>query len=516
VVSSPKPTPLVPQAADLFDAGQRASLRRLGQALRPHCDVLDAAFARRLARRGLDAKQAKALAAVTLGAAARILAGRRPVAEFFEQVEYNGRRLAKLDVAPEVLLSCLADYNRRAARRLASAPVAGPLTFATVLTLSNAYYEVRERETAAFFALHEEGLAAANERRLLERYLDVLGPWCQADAAAAILWDSEAARIAAAGPVAATARPSPALLAGPALLRGSSRLAIGRNWRGRYASIWSVPLARQSVRGVLQFAFTRHYEWLPRELRLLEGALERCLTLAEKLRLVEQLAAREKQVRELAAHMVEVEEKERRRISRELHDETGQLLPYIRLQVELAERAAPEELKPALAEVRELIGRSVLEVRRIVADLSPAVLEQLGLAAAVRQLLRRFRQQYPIAVHADLAGLGPVGKSTAIVAYRLLQECCSNVGRHSSASRLNISLGSDDKRLRMRVRDDGVGFRLEEALSRSDSFGVAGMRERVALVGGTLRVHSRLGRGTSIWAELPLKAARWRAPRARC
>ncbi len=518
-MSSPKPTPLVPRAADLLGADHRAGIGGLADVLYPCCDELDAAFARELERRGLDARQRKALGQVTLGAAARMLAAGEPLESFFEQVAYNGRRLAKLDVDPAALLASLDEYDRRARQRLKAAgraelAMAGQLSFAAVLTLSNAFYEVRERETEVFFALYEAGLEAESDRHLLKRYLRILAGWCRADAAAAVLWDGEGGRVASAGAISAEARPDPALFRGPALVRASSRLAIGRGWKERYVSVWSVPLERAPVRGVLQLAFAKYYEWLPRELRLLEGALDRCLAAAEKLRLSQQLAASEAQIRELAIHMVEVEERERRRISRELHDETGQVLPYVRLKLELLERRAPANLKPELAESRELIGWTVAEVRRILAALSPAVLEQLGLAAAVRQLLSRFRQRCPIAVRAELGRLGPVPKSTATVVYRLVQECCNNVARHASASHLNLCLRTDGKKLRMSFEDDGVGFRLEEALGRRDSFGLAGMRERVALAGGTLWVTSRPGRGTSIAVELPLEDPRWHEGRA--
>ncbi len=134
----------------------------------------------------------------------------------------------------------------------------------------------------------------------------------------------------------------------------------------------------------MQFGFTRAYEWLPREQELLAAAAERCLMAAEKARLMENLARREEQIRGLAEHMLHVEEIERRRISRELHDEAGQSLLCIRLQMELIEQALPEtesETREKLREARDLTERTILEMRRLIAALSPAVLEQLGLGA---------------------------------------------------------------------------------------------------------------------------------------
>ena len=129
------------------------------------------------------------------------------------------------------------------------------------------------------------------------------------------------------------------------------RLPAGRAWHSRYASCWSIPLAADGrTAGVMQFGFAKPYEWLPREQELLAAAAERCLMAAEKARLMEDLAQREEQVRRLAEHMLHVEEMERRRISRELHDEAGQSLLCIRLQMELIEQALPESESRAAGE----------------------------------------------------------------------------------------------------------------------------------------------------------------------
>ncbi|MBV8817487.1 MAG: sensor histidine kinase, partial [Acidobacteriaceae bacterium] len=240
---------------------------------------------------------------------------------------------------------------------------------------------------------------------------------------------------------------------------------------------------------------------------------ERCLLAAEKARLVENLAAREEQVRELAEHMLHVEERERRRISRELHDEAGQSLLCMRLQMEMLEHALPadrtEWVQP-LREVRSMTERTILEMRRLIAALSPAVLEQLGLGAAVRQLATRFRRLHAIKVKLQLAGLKRLPQKTEIIIYRLLQECFNNIGKHSKATAVNISVEVADGMVRLEVRDNGVGFKVEEALETRESFGLAGMRERVALLGGDFEVTShpasagKRKHGTKISMSLPV------------
>jgi len=275
-------------------------------------------------------------------------------------------------------------------------------------------------------------------------------------------------------------------------------------WRGRYCSAWSIPLsAGRRPAGVMQFGFSQEYRWLPRELRLLGAAGELCRLACQKARLMEELAAREKQVRALAGHLLQVEEAERRRISRELHDEAGQLLLYLRLQLEKLEGLAPAELKSGLAEARGLVEQTIVEIRRLLADLSPAALEQLGLGVALRQLVNRFRRLHSIPVALHLSGLGRLPSRIETVLYRLLEECLNNIARHSSARSVMVSLRRDDRRLQLRVQDDGVGFDLEEALHKQDSFGLAGMRERVALLGGTCQFSSRPGRGATVAIRLP-------------
>jgi signal transduction histidine kinase len=214
---------------------------------------------------------------------------------------------------------------------------------------------------------------------------------------------------------------------------------------------------------------------------------------AGKARLMEDLAAREEQVRRLAERMLQVEEMERRRISRELHDEAGQSMLCIRLQLEMIEESLePEDgkLKGKLQETRDLTERTILEIRRLIAALSPAVLEQLGLGAALRQLVSRFSRVHPARVKLALSRMGKVPKKTEVIVYRLVQECMNNVGKHSQATHVNISIESADGVLRLNVEDDGVGFEVEEALSRRDSYGLAGLRERVALLGGKFYVES--------------------------
>jgi two-component system, NarL family, sensor histidine kinase UhpB len=199
------------------------------------------------------------------------------------------------------------------------------------------------------------------------------------------------------------------------------------------------------------------------------------------------------------------EEEERRRIGRELHDEAGQSLLLLRLHLEMLERTAPASMAPRLGEARAIAERTVEEIRRMVAALSPAVLDRLGLTAALRQLVVRFRKAHPVKVHLRIPAFpGRFARQTDEVIYRVVQECLQNIAKHSQASDVNLSLRVTDKSIRLSVSDNGSGFCPEAAWSKPMSFGLAGMRERAALLSGALDVKSAPGKGATVVLKLPL------------
>jgi signal transduction histidine kinase len=522
-------SPELADAADVLSDQLRVHLQRLAVILEPHTEKIERKFLNRLRTLGFEPRQRLALSAITPGAAAHILAQGHPALKFIEQVEYNGRRLAKLNLPPSAILEALEEYDLVLSPTLkALIPeedanfrwVREQLHFCVILTLNNAYYQVREAETQAFYELFRIEMEAKNLEELLRRFLESLVHVCRADAGRLYMLNEGATEwvLRAASP-----KPEPFIapnraglikkLSKPRFLNGhnsavSAGVILDESWQDRLACCWSIPLATKGrTAGVMQFGFSKNYEWLPREQELLAAASERCLMAAEKQRLMEDLAQREEQVRRLAEHMLHVEEMERRRISRELHDEAGQSLLCIRLQMELLEQELPGEWKTKLSEARDLTERTILEMRRLIAALSPAVLEQLGLGAALRQLVNRFQRLHTCRIRLQLSKMGSLPQQIEIIAYRLLQECFNNIGKHSGASHVNISLTTADGRLKLSVEDNGVGFSVEEAFAKRDSFGMSGMRERVALLGGKFYVESRMEgpkTGTKISIELPI------------
>jgi signal transduction histidine kinase len=216
--------------------------------------------------------------------------------------------------------------------------------------------------------------------------------------------------------------------------------------------------------------------------------------------------ARESEVRRLESEARRSEEQERHRIGRELHDEAGQSLLLLRLQLEMLERMAPEPVRGGLGDARHTVERIVVELRRIVAALSPAVLERLGLTPAIRQLAARFEKTCPAEVRLRVRGSAVCPMESQEVIYRVAQECLHNITKHAAATQVNLSLESTDKSIRLRVADNGAGFTVETARNGPMSFGLAGMRERAALLGGTLAVRSGPGKGAAVTLRLPVSA----------
>jgi len=559
-------SPVLADAADVLSDQLRTHLIQLAKVLKPHLKELDTRFQARLQQLRFEPMERTAIAALTSGAAIRFVARGRSLPAFLEQVQYNGRRLAKLNLPPSDIVDALAEYDQLLAPLLRglqpadsgmrpggelpesgkTPPAGNPGSFAwareqvhfsVILTLNKAYYEVREAEAETFYELSRAELESKSLDQLLVSSLEVLARFCGAREANLFLLNEEAsewvcrARVGHGGRRGGPGK-APATVACRAartrsINRPRSISTGGRSvkalfdpaWAGKFAWVWSVPLiSGDQVAGVMQFGFTKRYDWLPREQELLQAAAERCLVATEKARLVENLAAREEQIRRLAEHMLHIEEVERRRISRELHDEAGQSLLCIRLELEMLEASLPagcDGTREKLAEVREITERTILETRRLIAALSPAVLEQLGLPAALRQLVRKSRQLYPCEYHLHISRLQKLPKRLETIVYRLAQECCNNIAKHSQASKVNISVTSADGILRLHVEDDGVGFSVKEALAKQNSFGLAGMRERVTLLGGNFEIQSEPGSrlrssgarknsGTKVMVELPI------------
>ncbi|NJN18961.1 MAG: PAS domain-containing protein [Oscillochloris sp.] len=211
------------------------------------------------------------------------------------------------------------------------------------------------------------------------------------------------------------------------------------------------------------------------------------------------------QLRALSHRMVEVQENERRHLARELHDEIGQTLTGLDIMLEMLARhhsaPIPETLDMARRYVRELSER----VRRLSLDLRPSMLDDLGLNPTLRWLFDRFTSQTGIEVrfhqHGAERRFAPVIETAA---YRIIQEALTNVARHAQINRVVVQLMTDRHDLQIQIEDEGIGFDLQTLQSDHYQSGLAGMRERVELLGGQIAIESAPQRGTLILVDLPM------------
>jgi signal transduction histidine kinase len=211
----------------------------------------------------------------------------------------------------------------------------------------------------------------------------------------------------------------------------------------------------------------------------------------------------------LSAQLISAQEDERRTIARELHDEIGQALTAIKVELALAERAIGLSAPPdqPLASVRNLTEGALHTVRDLSRLLHPAVLDDLGLAAAVHAYVRDFRKRYDMEVGFEESGMDcrlPANAEAA--AYRIVQEALTNVARHAAAHSCSVTLRRRDDQIEIAIEDDGAGFDPEAQRNSNGQpgLGLLGMRERAVRLGGSCIVDSALNRGTRVVVMLPL------------
>src|SRR5256885_10236116 len=193
---------------------------------------------------------------------------------------------------------------------------------------------------------------------------------------------------------------------------------------------------------------------------------------------------------ELSRQLLKAQEEERRRISRELHDETGQALMVLRFQLELLlGDASGKETEVKIREALDVLDRSIEGLRRTIARLSPRVLEEFGLLTAIR------RQAQLLAKHTEMKALLDLPNNwTAadhdieVALYRSVQEALHNVAKHSQAANFTVRLEVASEKLTLQIEDDGAGFSRRAAQTRG--FGLTGMRERAAALGGLMRIRT--------------------------
>ena len=275
--------------------------------------------------------------------------------------------------------------------------------------------------------------------------------------------------------------------------------------RERDAVVRSLTYGRLGVHGLTVISLFGLAIFLRRNEALHAARREHAAELArERDRLDREVARRTAELTELAHHLQTVREDERAHLARELHDELGALLTAAKLDVARIRRmtrtAAPE-IDERLKHMSELLDQGIALKRRIIEDLRPSALSNLGLIPALEILTQEFAQRSGLQLSLELVDTTTTNDADRLALYRLVQEALTNVLRHAKAKHVRVSLGEADGWLQMHIRDDGQGFNPDAV--GAGHHGLLGMRYRIESLGGTLQLLSAPGRGTLVLARLP-------------
>jgi signal transduction histidine kinase len=271
-------------------------------------------------------------------------------------------------------------------------------------------------------------------------------------------------------------------------------------------SILCVPLkSKGRVIGALE-AINKEYGFSQDDLRLLNALVAPVSTAIENARLFEQVRVGREQLQTLSRRLVEMQEAERAHVARELHDETGQALSSILLNLGLLEQEAdqPDTVITHTAEMITIVDDMLENLHRLAMNLRPATLDHLGLVPALEQYIETFNQQYNTRAQFEAVGLGkerlPPEMETAL--YRIVQESLTNVVRHAQATQVDVLVKQRGDQVVTIIEDNGIGFDLETAMQTS-RLGLLGMRERAEMLNGKLVIESTPGSGTTLLVEVP-------------
>ncbi len=214
---------------------------------------------------------------------------------------------------------------------------------------------------------------------------------------------------------------------------------------------------------------------------------------------------------DMMERILRAQEDERRRVARDIHDGPAQTMANAVIKLEIIERLIAEDPHRALEELRDLrkiIGDGLAEIRRIIFDLRPMILDDLGLGPALRRYTADFSDKHGLPVEMNVLGAETrVDPIVELALFRIVQEALSNVRKHALASRAVVTLGYGKGVVGASVEDDGKGFDLAAVTRNSgktERFGLSGMRERAKLLGGTLDIDTAPGRGTKVSVRIPV------------
>ncbi len=454
---------------------------------------------------------------------------RSDFATFFENLSYFGTRLAKLHVDTRSIARSLELYSQfcepyldRLSPMARAEGIAALESFSstTYVTVTGNYFDAQRLSSTTLLSVLDAELSSANLSALLDKILRVTTGAFGAAIGVVLLKDAIDPN---------TLRPQAAVgleldstfevpvgmgFTGQMALTGEAAIlpdleqtngTLNPILRQKAKALWGVPLRiSDQVIGVLIIGFAKPYDWLPTEKELLTAIAERSALAIEKARFNDTLREREARIAELSAYLLRAQEEERKRISRELHDATGQQLMVIRLYLGMLDgKGDGAELRKKIGETVTVVDQTIEGIRRIIAKLSPLVLEELGLIAAVRKEAKDFTKQTGVRTRVAISDdVGRLSNQTETAVYRVIQEAFHNVAKHAKAKNVTLQMGKQGDAISLVIQDDGVGIASGPVLGRN--FGLSGMRERVAMLGGTAKVASSKNKGTRIEVKVPV------------
>jgi signal transduction histidine kinase len=271
----------------------------------------------------------------------------------------------------------------------------------------------------------------------------------------------------------------------------------------------SVPLTVKSkIVGQLNIAFNNPEKIVKEDVDLLRTIGPQLAVAIENARLWEELQQKERMRTELLKKVVQAQEDERQRISRELHDELGQSMTSLLIGLKLLEKAGlDDEGYLVIGNLSGTVSGMLSSIHDMALELRPAALDDLGLAPALAQYARESQARLGFKIDFEVIGMNGrrLPREVETTLYRIIQESLTNVARHSMASKTSIILKQSENSIIAIVEDNGIGFDTKQALEKPHRLGLYGMQERAALVGGKLTVESTIGMGTTIYIEVPLE-----------
>ncbi|HJS20578.1 MAG TPA: histidine kinase [Anaerolineales bacterium] len=239
-------------------------------------------------------------------------------------------------------------------------------------------------------------------------------------------------------------------------------------------------------------------------IHLLRELADQASSAVESAELFEQVRAGRERQRKLAKSLVDIQETERRRIARELHDHLGQMLTGLQFMLETAKHQAVDSQRSSFEEIQDVVGNSIREVREMSLNLRPSMLDDMGLVPALLWHIDRYTNQTGIHVNFQFDEFPKrIPAEIETTAYRIVQEALTNSARHAQVQEVFVGLIALDGTLWVEVLDNGKGFDISAGMDEPSS-GLSGMRERANLAGGYLLVESFINQGTQIVAALPL------------